>query len=183
MSTLSICNTSVEEDVYIFPASFFQESLWFLDQLEYNSAVYNKSVAVRFKGLLNLGVLEQVLNVIVQRHETLRTTFMAIEGQLMQVINPTQFIPLQAVDLRNLPKAEQKAEAQRLAIEDVQRPFDLTHGSLLRTTLLQLGAEEHMLLLTLHHIISDEWSMVVLCQELAALYEAFLHDQPSPLPQ
>src|SRR6266480_8107942 len=107
MSTSSIGDTSVE-DVYVFPASFFQESRWFLDQLDHDSAVYNKSVALRLKGLLHLGVLEQVLNVIVQRHETLRTTFMAIEGQLMQVISPTQFIPLQAVDLRNLPKAEQE---------------------------------------------------------------------------
>jgi amino acid adenylation domain-containing protein len=183
MSTSSTYDTSVEEDVYVFPASFFQESLWFLDQLDHNGAVYNKSVTLQLKGVLNTGVLEQVLNVIAQRHETLRTTFMVIERQLMQVISPTQFIPLQVVNLRSLPRAEQKAEAQRLATREAQRPFDLTYGPLLRTTLLELGAEEHVLLLTLHHTISDERSMVVLCQELAALYEAFLHDQPSPLPQ
>ena len=183
MSTSSLDNISVEEDVYIFPASFFQESLWFLAQLEPNRAIYNMSSTFRLTGLLNLDVLEQVLNAIVQRHESLRTTFMVLEGQLVQVISPTLFTPLQAVDLRHLPRAEQEAEAQRLATEEAQRPFDLTRGPLLRITVLQLGAEEHMLLLTMHHITSDEWSMGVLYQEFAVLYEAFLHDQPSPLPQ
>ena len=183
MSTVSVRVMPVEEDVYFFPASFFQESLWFLDQLEHESAVYNKSVALQLDGSLDVGVLEQVLNVIVQRHEALRTTFMTVEGQVMQVIRPTQRIPLQAVDLRSIPKAEQEGEALRLATEDVQLPFDLTHGPLMRTTLLQLGVEEYVLLVTTHHIISDEWSMIVLCQELAAHYEAFSHGQSSPLPQ
>jgi amino acid adenylation domain-containing protein len=181
MSTSSLDNTSVEEDVY--PASFFQESLWFLDQLEPNKAVYNIPSTFQLAGLLNLNVLEQVLNAIVQRHETLRTSFRTLEGQLMQVISPTRFIPLQVVDLRHLSGAEQEAEVLRLATEDAQRPFDLTRGPLLRITLLQLEAEKNMLLLTMHHIISDGWSIGVLCHELAALYEAFLHDQPSPLPQ
>ncbi|HEY4034598.1 MAG TPA: amino acid adenylation domain-containing protein [Ktedonobacteraceae bacterium] len=181
MNTSSLDNASVEEDVYIFPASFSQESLWFLDQLEPNRAIYNISSCFRLTGLLNSRVLEQVLHALIQRHETLRTSFMVLEGQLVQVISPTKVIPLQVVDLRNLPKVEQESETLRLATAEAQRPFDLTRGPLLRTTVLQLAAEEHMLLLTIHHIVFDEWSMRVLCQEFAALYTAFVHEQPSPL--
>jgi len=183
MSLSSLGNASPEEDVYIFPASFFQESLWLHDQLGTKRAIYNISCCFRLKGLLHLNVLEQVLNALVQCHEALRTTFMIFEGQLVQAISPTRFIPLQTVDLRNLPQAEQETEVLRLRTAEAQRPFDLARGPLLRTTVLQLAAEVHMLLLTIHHIIFDEWSRGVLCQELAALYTAFLRNQPSPLPE
>ncbi len=183
MSTLSLDSITVEEDVYVFPASFFQESLWFLSQLEPNRAAYNMASTIQFTGMLNLTVLEQALNTIVQRHEALRTTFTVEDEQLVQVISPSRFIPLQMVDLRTLSKEERETATLRIVKEDAQRPFDLVHGPLLRTTLLLLDTEEHMLVLNMHHIISDEWSLRVLCNELAALYEAFLHDLPSPLPQ
>src|SRR5436853_6922173 len=123
MSSWSSDNASVEEEVYILPASFFQENLWFHDQLEPNRAVYNISSCFRLRGLLDVSVLEQVLHALVQRHEILRTTFVVLEGQLVQVISPTSFIPLQTRDMRELPQAEQEAEAQRLATAEAQRPF------------------------------------------------------------
>lgn len=181
MSLSSLDNASAEEDVYIFPASFFQESLWLHDQLQPGLAVYTIPCCFRLRGLLHVNILEQVLHTLVQRHETLRTTFQVFEEQLVQVVSPILSIPLQVLDFRNLAQAEQEAEVQRLITAEVQRPFDLTCGPLLRTTLLQLATEEHILLLTIHHIIFDEWSIRVLYKELAALYTAFMHDQPSPL--
>src|SRR5712672_1268726 len=119
MSLSSLGNASPEEDVYIFPASFFQESLWLHDQLEPSQMAYTIPYCFRLRGLLHVSVLEQVLHALVQRHETLRTTFRIFEGQLVQVVSPTLSIPLQVVDLRNLSQAEQEAEAQRLVTSEV----------------------------------------------------------------
>ncbi|RMF36691.1 MAG: non-ribosomal peptide synthetase, partial [Chloroflexi bacterium] len=164
------------------PLSFAQQRLWFLDQLAPNTPLYNIPDAIRLRGPLDVAVLERSLNEIVRRHESLRTTFRATDGKPVQVIAPTLKLPLPLVDLSGLPKAAREAEVQRLATEEAQRPFDLSRGPLLRVTLLRLGDEEHVALLTMHHIISDGWSMRVLVQELAALYDAFSHGRPSPLP-
>jgi len=193
VKTLSSCQESAAandktydvsgEDVFVFPMSFAQQRLWFLDQLEPGSAAYNIPAAIHLTGPLNMAALEQSLNEIVQRHEVLRTTFAIVEGQPVQVIAPTLTLTLPVVDPSNLPETEREAEARRLATEEARRPFDLARGPLLRTTLLRLGEEEHVLLLTMHHTVSDGWSMGVLYRELSALYEALSKGKPSPLPE
>jgi len=120
---------------------------------------------------------------MVQRHDALRITVRVMEGQPVQVIAPSLTIPLPVVDLQAPPEAERPIQAQRLATEEAQRPFDLSQGPLVRATLLQLGAEEHVLLLSMHRIICDGWSMGVCLRELASLYEAFASGQPSSLPE
>ena len=158
-----------DEDVFVFPASFAQQRLWFLDQFEPNSPFYNIATAVRLRGRLRASVLERALNEIVRRHESLRTTFDTEDEQPVQVISPRGSIALPLVDLTALPEAEREAEAQRLGDREAQQPFDLKRGPLLRAQLLRLGAEDHVALLTMHHIVSDGWSMGVLIREIAAL--------------
>ena len=176
-------NHSEEAEVFVFPASFAQQRLWFLDQLFPGNPFYNVFAALRLRGSLNLAALEQTFNEIVRRHEALRTTFRMLEGQLVQVIAPTLTPPLPVVDLRSLPKTEQEAETRRLATQARSRSFDLSQGALLRVMLLQLDSSEHVLLLNLHHIICDGWSIGVLMRELGAIYTAFVNNQPSPLPE
>jgi amino acid adenylation domain-containing protein len=163
------------------PLSFAQQRLWFLDQLEPGSPVYNIPAAVRLSGALNIKALEQSFEEVLRRHEVLRTTFESLQGEPHQVIAPAQTQPLQLLDLEHLPLDERESEAQRLAAEEAQRPFNLSRGPLLRATLLRLSDTEHVLLLTMHHIISDGWSIEVLLQEMATLYEAFCQGQSSPL--
>jgi amino acid adenylation domain-containing protein len=163
------------------PLSFAQQRLWFLNQFEPDSPIYNMPKAVRMSGALNAGALQQTLDVIVARHEALRTTFTSIDGNPVQVIAESQPIELTVIDLREWPEAQRDAEAQRWLEKEAQRPFDLVHDRPLRATLLRLDATEHVLLLTTHHIASDGWSTGVLISELVALYDAFADGQPSPL--
>ena len=172
----------MKKEVFVFPTSFAQQRLWFLDQLEPGNPAYNMPAAFRLVGPLDVAALEQSFNEIVRRHETLRTTFSVREGQPVQVIDPTSTLVLLVVDLRGLPESERKTEVSRLSAEEAKRPFDLAKGPLLRSTLLRLGAEEHVLLLTMHHIVSDGWSMGILFRELSSLYGAFSVGKPSPLP-
>ena len=167
----------------LLPMSFDQERLWFLDQLESGSSAYNLPGAIRLKGLLNIAALVQSFNEIVRRHEALRTNFGTVDGQPVQVIAPTLTLTLPISDLRELPEVERETEVQRLATEEAQQPFDLSKDPLLRLTLLQLDEADYVLLFTVHHIISDTWSIGVICQELAVLYEAFSTGKPSPLPE
>ena len=183
MSRTVFHNIAERVDVKVFPMSSAQEGLWFLDQLESGSAAYNIPVVSRLRRLLDVEALQRSLNAIVQRHEALCTTFRLREGHPVQVIDPSLTIPLPMVDLRSLPEAEREAQALRMATEEAQRPFDLTQGPLVRATVLQLGAEEDVLLLTMHHIVCDKWSVGVLLRELATLYEAFSAGLPSPLPE
>ncbi|HEY0603571.1 MAG TPA: amino acid adenylation domain-containing protein [Herpetosiphonaceae bacterium] len=170
-----------------FPMSFAQQRLWFAEQLEPGSPVYNHASAIRLSGSLNQAALEQSLQEIVRRHEMLRTTFVADNGSLLQVIAESATLELPLVDLSGLPAAEREPEARRLAVAEAHRSFDLARGPLLRAVLVRLHPEgtraEHILLLTIHHIITDAWSNSVLNRELAILYEAFAHDRPSPLPE
>jgi amino acid adenylation domain-containing protein len=163
------------------PASFAQERLWFLDQWEPDSPVYNLGSAFRLSGGLDVTALRQALNEIVRRHEVLRTSFGAQEGQPYQVIAPQLTVELPVVDLQGLPAAQREAEAQRLAREEMVRPFDLERGPLFRASLLRLGAGEHLLVVAMHHIVSDGWSDGILFRELEALYEAYHNGQSSPL--
>ena len=155
------------------PLSFAQQRLWFLDRLEPGSAVYNIPIGIRLSGPLNLSALEHSLNTIVQRHEALRTTFEMNAGQPCQVIKSEQPIVLTCLSLAALPPPEREVEVQRLAREEAAQPFDLTRGPLLRATILDLAEDERVLLLTMHHIVSDGWSMNVLIREMAALYPAW----------
>jgi acyl-CoA synthetase (AMP-forming)/AMP-acid ligase II/acyl carrier protein len=165
------------------PLSFAQERLWFLDQYEPNSSVYNTPSALRLRGFLNIGALEQSLNEIIRRHESLRTTFTMVGREPIQLIaSPVEF-SLAVVDLRGHSEGEREEEAQRLVAEEAHRPFDLANGPLFRSKLLRLTEDDHVLLLTMHHIVSDGWSMGVLHHELSALYEAYTNHQISPLPE
>ncbi|WP_375443148.1 amino acid adenylation domain-containing protein [uncultured Nostoc sp.] len=165
------------------PLSFAQQRLWFLDQLIPNNPFYNIPLALHLTGSLKLAALEQTFNEIVQRHEALRTTIVVQTGQPVQVINSTLTIPLPIIDLRQLPQAEREIQAQRLTTQEAQHPFNLSTDSLLQVKLLWLDETQYILLLTMHHIVSDGWSIGVLIQEIAALYTAFASNQPSPLPK
>ncbi|HHJ52914.1 MAG TPA: amino acid adenylation domain-containing protein, partial [Caldithrix abyssi] len=172
-----------EDEVYVFPASFAQQRLWFLDQFEPGSPFYNIPTAVKIKGRLNVDVFRACLEEIVWRHETLRTTFTMVDGQPMQVINPSMDIPFEVVDISHLPEKEREAESRRLVNNEARKPFDLTTGPLIRTLLVQLAEEEYVLMITMHHIISDGWSIGVFVKEIAVLYEAFSKGKESPLPE
>ncbi len=164
------------------PLSFGQQRLWFLDQLEPGSPLYNNFAAVLLRGDLDISAMERSLNEIIRRHETMRTVFEEREGQPIQVITPELTLSLPVIDLGHLPAAGQGARIQELAAEEARTPFDLTKGPLMRITLLRLNDTEHVVFMTMHHIISDGWSLVVFIRELAALYEAFSEGKPSPLP-
>ncbi|HLM25144.1 MAG TPA: condensation domain-containing protein, partial [Pyrinomonadaceae bacterium] len=161
--------------------SFAQQRLWFLDKLVAGSPVYNMPTALRLEGQLNVRALEQALTEIVRRHEALRTTFLEVDGQPVPVFAPPAAISLSPVDLSDLGPAEREQEARRLAEAEAQLPFDLSNGPLLRVSVLRLADEEHVVLLTMHHIVSDGWSMGVLLRELTTLYEAFVDGRDSPL--
>ncbi len=167
----------------ILPLSFAQERLWLMDRLEQNNTAYNIPAALRFIGSLNIAALEQSFNEIVRRHEVLRTTFTVVDGQPIQVIAPSLTLKIPVVDLQALPEAEREAEVLKLADRDAQLPFDLARGPLLRVTLLKLGESEHIVILTMHHIVSDAWSDAIFIREIAALYEAFSTGKSSPLPE
>jgi len=164
------------------PLSFAQQRLWFLDQLVPNNPFYNVPAALRLTGSLNFSALQQTFNEIVRRHEALRTTLAVVSGQPVQRIAAAFHLPINVVDLRNLPKESRQTEANRLTAEEAQRSFNLSNDLLLRVTLLQLDDAEYLLMLNMHHIVSDGWSIGVLIQELGALYTAFASEKPSPLP-
>lgn len=165
------------------PLSFPQRRLWFLDQFEPGTPAYNIPEFVRLVGPLHAQVLERCLNEVIRRHESLRTTFIAVDGEPVQRSAPELSIPLRVVDLEPLPAAEREARCRELAAEAAGTSFDLSRGPLLCATLVRLGPAEHVLLLVIHHIISDGWSTGILVRELATLYAAFSQGQPSPLPE
>jgi amino acid adenylation domain-containing protein len=165
------------------PLSYAQRRLWFLDQLSPGSAVYNIPYPLSLEGALDPGILKGALEEIVRRHESLRTTFPIADGEPYQQISPAGPFPLPVADLRGLSEGKRNAQVFELARSEALRPFALDAGPLLRTTLLQLDHGRHVLLLTMHHIVSDGWSMEILLRELMALYEAFAAGRPSPLPE
>ncbi len=163
------------------PLSFAQTRLWFLHQLDPDSALYNIPLAIRLRGGVNVTAMEQSLTEIVRRHQVLRTTYATAAGQPIQIINPPQAISLPVVDLSVLRTDQREAEARRLATAEAQRPFNLSEGPLMRATFLKLDEDEHVALFTMHHITSDGWSMALLTREVAALYDAFSAGAASPL--
>ena len=173
----------VPRDGLPLPLSFAQQRLWFIEQLEPGSIAYHLPSALRLRGPLDARVLERALGEVVRRHEALRTTFDESGGEPFQVVHPAGAARLELTDLSGLAPAEREAEALRLAEEEAQRPFDLRAGPLFRSRLLRLGEDDHVLVLAMHHVVSDGWSMEVLSGELGALYEAFARGEPSPLPE
>jgi amino acid adenylation domain-containing protein len=163
------------------PLSFAQQRLWFLDQLAPDNLFYNIPLAVRLTGPLDVAALEGTLKEVVRRHEVLRTTFAVVDGKPVQVIAPEPTVYLPKEDLTDMSEAEREAAVRRLALDEAQKPFDLTTGPLLRARLLRLAKGEHVLLLTMHHIVSDGWSMGVFVREVAQIYTAFVAGEPSPL--
>jgi amino acid adenylation domain-containing protein len=164
------------------PLSFAQQRLWTLDQLVPNNPFYNMPYAFRLEGKFNIQIFRESLDEIVRRHESLRTTFTLMDDQPLQVIAEELKIKVKIIDLQGLSPEEQLAEAQRLAGEEAGKPFNLEQGPLLRTTLVKLNHSQHVLLLTMHHIISDGWSMEIFIREMAGLITAFSQGKPSPLP-
>ena len=170
-------NFSEEAEVFVFPTSFAQQRLWFLDQLAPGNPFYNVSTALHLTGSLNFTALKQTFNEIVRRHETLRTRFVMVEQQPVQAISPSLTIPLPLIDLRNFDSPERSTRMQQIVTQEAQHPFNLTTGPLLRVKLLQLDEAEYLLLLNIHHIVADGWSIGVLIKELGVLYKALAGDK------
>src|SRR6266404_1439831 len=170
------------KEVFVFPASSAQRRLWFLHQLDPNSSVYNITAPLRISAPINVEALRRSLQEIVRRHETLRTTFTTVDGEPVQIVALSTNFKLDIIDLQAVEETKREAEAQSLAEAEARRPFSLTQGPLLRATLLGLDDQHHILLLTMHHIISDGWSLGVLMREASALYHALSTGKPSALP-
>ncbi|HKV09547.1 MAG TPA: condensation domain-containing protein, partial [Thermoanaerobaculia bacterium] len=165
------------------PLSFAQERLWFLDRLEPDSPFYNLPLAIEMRGALSVPALAASLGEVVRRHEGLRTSFPRVNGSPVQRIAPTLDVAPPLVDLEGLPGAAVEPEIARLTRELAVQPFDLAEGPLLRSALLRLGSERHVVLFSIHHIVTDGWSMALLMQEVAELYRAATEGVPSPLPE
>ena len=164
------------------PLSFAQQRLWFLDQLEPGLSLYNLPFAFPLNGRISVPVLERCFNEIVRRHEVLRTTFSTEVGRPIQVVHPEMRIALPVIDLTDQRPEDRETEAARLAALEAATPFDLRTDAMVRASLLKLGETRHVMLVTMHHIASDGWSLGVFFRELTALYEAFSRGMPSPLP-
>ena len=170
-------------DTQNFPLSFSQQRLWFFSQLEPQSSAYNIPAAIRLTGRLNVAALEHSINEIVRRHEILRTNFTVINGEPVQVINAAVQLQLKITDLQTIPEPEKETEALHLAILEAQTPFNLEKDLLLRVSLLRLGETDHVILFTMHHIVSDGWSTGILIRELTTIYTAYNNNRPDNLPQ
>ncbi|MCU1258786.1 MAG: amino acid adenylation domain protein, partial [Bryobacterales bacterium] len=165
------------------PASFVQQRLWFINQLEPDNPMYNIPMMAHMRGVLNVQALHRALNEIVRRHEVLRTTFVAADGQPMQVVGPVQELELRFSDLSALPEKERETQLKNLAQEEAAYPFNLASGLVLRALLLMRAPEDHVLVLVLHHIAGDRWSAGILAEEMEALYRAYARGEPLQLPE
>lgn len=163
--------------------SFAQQRLWFLDQMEEGGAAYNIPAAIRIKGTPDIGILKKCFNEVIRRHESLRTRFESKNGKPMQKIGQLPEIEIPLVDLGELDEGMIEDEVKRLAREEGRRSFQLSKGPLIRVTLLKISPEEYVLILSMHHIISDGWSMGLLVKEISEYYEAFLKGQKASLPE
>lgn len=178
----SLCQQQGSE-VHISPLSFAQKRLWLLAQLEPDNPSYNVTQTLRLRGELDVRALEQTINHIIARHESLRTTFKLVDGQPVQLVSGLHEIDLIFTNLEELPEAEREAEARRLATAEARRSFDLNRDYPLRASLVRLDHDHHWLLLTIHHIASDGWSMGILKRELSKIYDAITTNQPIDLPE
>ncbi|MBA4495176.1 AMP-binding protein [Paenactinomyces guangxiensis] len=172
---------ALSNDAETVPLSFAQQRLWFLDQLEPNSPIYNMPFAIRIKGILDRKMLEKALSEIILRHKALRTTFLEVDGEAVQKIHHPSNIKLPVVDLRRYSESEREAKACRLAKQEAKKPFNLEQGPLIRATLVQLQDNDHLFIFNIHHIVYDGWSRGVFISELTTLYQVFTEGRPSPL--
>lgn len=170
------------DEVDSAPLSFAQQRVWFLHQLEPSSSNFHMLDALRLRGVLSIDALENSLNEILTRHQILRTTFPLVAGSPVQQVNPVTPLCLEPADLSSLSEEAQRQEIIQTIRIDKGTPFDLTRGPLLRTYCFRTGSEEHVLLLSFHHIVADAWSMGIFSHELSVLYEAFVNGEASPLP-
>ena len=171
------------KDSHSYPLSFAQQRLWFLEQMEPGNPFYNEPLlALRIKGVLDRNAIEETFNALVIRHESLRARFASVDGKPVQIIEPATSVPIVFHDLLSLPLALRESEITKLAQEEASRPFDLSHGSLFRVSLLKLAEHEHAVFLEMHHIITDGWSNSILINEILQLYEAFSKKQKNTLP-
>ncbi len=164
------------------PASFSQRRLWFLDQLMPGNALYNVPAMVRLTGKLDVDALETALSTVVNRHESLRTTFQMEGAQPVQVAGPENGLPLARIDLSQIDRDRREGELERLASDEAKRPFDLEKGPLVRATLVQMEPASFALLLTMHHIVCDGWSIGVFIREAGAIYESLVRGEQVKLP-
>ncbi|GBD54387.1 non-ribosomal peptide synthetase [Microcystis aeruginosa NIES-298] len=161
------------------PLSFAQQRMWFLHQMDRQNPAYNEALTIRLTGRLNIDILEQTINAIIQRHESLRTSFPMVEGKPIQKIAPSLKIKLLVVNLKDIPQEQ----IDKQIIKELQKPFDLTQSPLLRCTLFDLGYENYILVNVFHHIIIDGWSKGILFKELSEFYQAFLSNSTVDLPE
>src|SRR6266567_6472113 len=164
-----------------FPLSFAQQRLWFLEQLDAEAASYNLLRAFRIEGPLDIPALTQALQAITDRHESLRTTFVTRSGEPSQAVQLTVTVELPLTDLSHLPELQGMKESARLAGEEARKVFDLATAPLFRLRLIRLGPDVHVLILVMHHIITDGWSMSVFFREIAAIYRHVAHAEPLEL--
>jgi hypothetical protein len=181
MGPIKLCRRgSLGEAEYCFPATIAQQGFQYLDNLEWGNPSWNIAVRFRIRGPLQVPLLERALNDLVQRHEILRTTFVVIDDVPVQIVHSEAVIPLPVEDLSDRHPAEREQEEESLTIEEGSRRFDLSAGPLIRALLLRLGADDHMLLITVHHIVSDGWSIGVISDDLAEFYKArFAQREPA----
>ncbi len=172
---------AVEDEQFILPASYAQQRMWFLDRLEHGGSAYNVPLLTRMRGPLDQAALEHALDALIERHESLRTSFTIVDGVPHQVVRPAEPAGLELRDVTDAPDPE--AKAREIATESARTSFDLSAGRLFRATLVRFGPEDHILAFTLHHIITDAWSMGVLARELGELYAGFLAGEAVTLPE
>src|SRR5579872_6226261 len=183
-SATEIAPGEEDEAPVLFASSFAQERLWFLDQLESNSAFYNVPILLRMQGHLEVSVLQRCLDALIERHETLRTTLRTGEEYPLQAIAPLLDVPLPLIDLAGLAEEKREATMRQLALQTVEMPCDLNRGPLVYFQISRLSSNDHVLVVSLHHAIVDGWSTEVLLRELSVLYNAFVAgEMHSPLPE
>jgi amino acid adenylation domain-containing protein len=170
-------------DQGVFPMSFAQQRMWVIDQLQPGTPLYNEHGQLHFRGHVDLTLLEECMNQIIERHEALRTTFATSFGKPVQVIARQMRLPLPLIDLQDLPEQLRGQEVRRLSTEEARQPFDLASGAPLRVKVVRLAPDEHYVLITMHQIISDGWSVWVLTNEVASLYDSLVEGRPSRLPE
>ncbi len=174
---------AAQDDVFLFPATLAQRRFWLLDQLVAGgNPALNVPLALRLRGTLDHAAMERAFNEIVRRHESLRTTFHPERGQLLQAIAPVMAMTVPLVDVQDFPASERAQVPDHLLAEEMNRPFDLAYGPVLRARLVRIAPDHHLLLFPVHHIVADGWSNGVLVRELGAIYAAFAQGKPSPLP-
>ncbi len=172
-----------EDEVVVFPTTLGQQGFWYVDQVEPGNPAYNIAVRFRLKGPLRIEALEWALNAIVRRHETLRTVFDSVRGLPVQVVAASVTLSMTVTDLRDVPAADRPSRSETLATEEARKRFDLSTGPLIRARLLKLDDRDHVLLVTIHHIVSDGWSIGVFADELGSLYDSYCQGCDSSLPE